>query len=264
MKSKDQRIIMNALEMRQKALEIGILPISETNWKSVVKKAIKDEAHANRFGSPKRQLKIERDFYSIVSIRTAFGTSVSSEREFAGSFENTQNLKGFIPISIGSLNQVKRKRDGAMKQFHTHPGQHRLSRTPSKTDMRKIVALSVKRGQPAQEVVVSIVNRQYGIGATSTTVFTKDNQSRVRQVHWNPFAKETFSIGGDVVNVGTRVSILAPANENQYTFQKHLVRLYTDYQKSSRIKGRIIPTRTIAIKLRFIMSQVIREFYLNG
>ncbi len=254
---------MNALEIRQKALEIGILPITDTNWKSVTKKAIKDEAHSNRFGSPKRLLKIERDFYSIVSIRTAFGTSVSSEREFGGSFENTQESKGFIPTSIGSINEIKRKKYGAMKQFHTHPGQCRLSRTPSDADISNTTALSIKRGQPAQEVVVSIVNRQYGIGATSTTVFNKDNQTRVRQVHWNPFAKETFSIGGNVIDIGTRVSILAPTNKNQHIFQNHLVRLYTDHQKLNRDKG-IIPTRTIPMKLRFTISQAIKEFYLNG
>ncbi len=253
---------MNALEMRRKALEIGILPIAETNWKAVIKKVIKDEAHSNRFDSPKRLLKIERDFYSIVSIRTAFGTSVSSEREFGGSFENTPDSQGFIPTSIGSINEIKRKRYGAMKQFHTHPGQCRLSRTPSNIDINNIIALSVRRGQPAQEVVASIVNRQYGIGATSTTIFTKNDIVKIRQVHWNPFAKETFNIGGNVINVGTRVSILAPTNKNQCIFQRHLIKLYTNYQKLNRDNG-IIPTRTTSIKLRFTMSQAIKEFYLN-
>ncbi len=257
---------MNALKLRTAALEIGILPMAETNWKAVVRKVMKDRAHSKFFGSPERELKIKRDFNDIVSIRSAFGTSVSSDREFGGSFENTTSSKGFIPITIGSTSEIKRKRSSATKQFHVHPGQWPFSRRSSYSDRKTMVDTVIKYEQPVQEITASLTNRLTGIGATQTTIFYKKGVLKTRVVDYNPFAKETINLNGDRIYFGNRVSMIGLFNHNQKILQQYLTKKVITFQKknSKNNETGIIKTRETAMSVSIRMNQEIREFYLDG
>ncbi len=258
-----QGYIMNAITLRQAALKMGIIPTTYSNWKAVVRKALRDEIHSKRFNSPKRELKIQRDFNEIASIRNAFGTSVSSAREFGGAFENAITGKGFMPTAIGSTDAVHRRLDKITKHFHVHPGQTPGSRRLSLGDVKLVIAALERTGQPTQETVVSLVNRTSGIGATQMKIFYK-NGVRVRKaLEWNPFALETFNLNGERTNLGNRVSMFQSCSQEQIDFQHELVRGYVSHQKRENDKGNFIKTREKIMFQSVTLDRGDREIYLT-
>jgi len=260
---------MTALKLRRVALSVGIIPTAGTNWKAVARKIAKDRNHENLFDSPSREIKIERDFYNIVEVRSAFGTSISSVREFSGNFENTENNQGFIPRTIGTTDTVLRTLDTCTKKFHIHPGQMPESRKLSLTDISAMLDRLEVLKQPIQETVVSITNRTSGIGATQFKVFYKymKDGSRCRtskSVVWSPFASETHDLNGSRTQPGSRVNMISTFTNGQKQFSNKLVHMYTNHQKKERTKGIIIRTRLDPIRKAPLLSKEDKETYLNG
>ncbi len=267
-----------AHKLRMFALSIGILPTAGTNWKAPTKKALKDKAHSNYFNSPKKELKIKRDFDNIVNIRTAFGTSVSPDREIGGSFENSINGKiGFIPVAIGGERRIVRKKGHKTKHFHTHPSRHKLSRRPSKADKGTLRRMLKRTQQPIQETIVSLTNTKAGIGAVQIKYYFKKDplgplgphskKIKTKVIEYSPFALEMHNLRGhpkDKRNPGQHINMIGTFTKNQKIYQNMLVKKYTDGQKRKNADGELVRTRSIPPKTAVKICSMIQEFYLNG
>ncbi len=257
----------NALGRHKKARELGILP--QGNWQGPVKSQIKKDSKSAFDGSPKTEPKVKTRFDDISKASSSFGNRVSPKREIGGSM---QPGAGFMPTTIGGYGEVSMPMTKNTNTFHVHPGEVQSSLLPSNADKQVLAQKTQRLNQPVIDTVASLYNDSSGIGATSYSntlkkdPVTGDYDNKTKSTTYNPFAKETRNLNGEIVNPGNHTRWMSNTTPNQQEWSRNITKAYTNHQKKLRdtgglLNGQVLDNRNKPLNIGIKPNQKQRDFY---